>query len=58
MALFEYVVQPVHSPRNSDFDLPQRRILYVFDPTAMHSIIVKEQYIYEEADWFIKYVHR
>ena len=58
MALFEYVVQPVHSPRNSDCDLSQRRILYVFDPTAMHSIIVKDQYIYEEADWFIKCVYR
>ncbi|KAI0718780.1 cytochrome P450 [Cerioporus squamosus] len=31
-----------------------RRILYVFDPTAMHNIIVKDQYIFEEAEWFIK----
>ncbi|KAM5533780.1 hypothetical protein V8D89_012555 [Ganoderma adspersum] len=30
------------------------RMLYVFDPTAMHNIIVKDQYIYEEAAFFIK----
>ena len=32
----------------------QHRMLYVFDPTAMHNIIVKDQYIYEEAAFFIK----
>ncbi len=31
-------------------------MLYVFDPLAMHNIIVKDQYIFEEATWFIKYV--
>ncbi|KAH9885121.1 cytochrome P450 [Cubamyces lactineus] len=31
-----------------------RPMLYVFDPVALHSIILKEQYIYEEAAWFIK----
>ncbi|KAI0761511.1 cytochrome P450 [Trametes elegans] len=30
------------------------RMLYVFDPVALHSIIVKDQYVYEEAAWFIK----
>ncbi|KAI0760468.1 cytochrome P450 [Fomes fomentarius] len=30
------------------------RMLYVFDPLAMHNIIVKDQYIFEEATWFIK----
>ncbi|KAI0657085.1 cytochrome P450 [Cubamyces menziesii] len=30
------------------------RMLYVFDPIALHSIILKEQHIYEEAAWFIK----
>ncbi|EJF59817.1 cytochrome P450 [Dichomitus squalens LYAD-421 SS1] len=30
------------------------RMLFVFDPTAMHNIIVKDQYIYEEAAFFIK----
>ncbi|KAI1784550.1 cytochrome P450 [Ganoderma leucocontextum] len=30
------------------------RMLYVFDPTAMHNIIVKDQYVYEEAAFFIK----
>ncbi|KAF9011994.1 cytochrome P450 [Cyathus striatus] len=28
--------------------------LYVFDPKAMHHIVVKDQYIYEETDQFIK----
>ena len=36
----------------------QHRMLYVFDPTAMHNIIVKDQYIYEEAAFFIKWVLR
>ncbi|TFK86200.1 cytochrome P450 [Polyporus arcularius HHB13444] len=31
-----------------------RRILYVFDPTAMHNIIVKDQYVFEEASWFVR----
>ncbi|KAI0628909.1 cytochrome P450 [Trametes polyzona] len=30
------------------------RILYVFDPVALHSIIVKDQYVFEEAAFFIK----
>ncbi|KAI1794335.1 cytochrome P450 [Ganoderma leucocontextum] len=34
-----------------------RRMLYVFEPTALHHIIVKEQHIYEEAAWFIKFNH-
>ncbi|KAI0718774.1 cytochrome P450 [Cerioporus squamosus] len=31
-----------------------RRMLYVFDPMAMHNIIVKDQYVFEEAEFFIK----
>ncbi|KAI0760454.1 cytochrome P450 [Fomes fomentarius] len=31
-----------------------RKILYVYDPRAMHSIVVKDQYSYEQPDWFIK----
>ncbi|RPD61500.1 cytochrome P450 [Lentinus tigrinus ALCF2SS1-6] len=30
------------------------RMLYVFDPVALHNIIVKDQHVYEEAAWFIK----
>nr|BED42975.1 cytochrome P450 monooxygenase [Trametes versicolor] len=30
------------------------RILYVFDPVALHSIIVKDQYVFEESRFFIK----
>ncbi|KAI0754298.1 cytochrome P450 [Daedaleopsis nitida] len=30
------------------------RMLYVYDPTALHHIIVKDQYTYEEAAWFLK----
>ena len=31
----------------------QRKIVYVFDPKAMHTIAVKEQYVYDEARWFL-----
>ncbi|EIW54929.1 cytochrome P450 [Trametes versicolor FP-101664 SS1] len=31
-----------------------QKILYVFDSVAMHHIAVKEQYIYDEADWFLR----
>ncbi|EMD38349.1 hypothetical protein CERSUDRAFT_82603 [Gelatoporia subvermispora B] len=31
-----------------------QKILYVFDPTALNSIVVKDQYVYEEASFFIK----
>ncbi|KAI0718779.1 cytochrome P450 [Cerioporus squamosus] len=30
------------------------RMLFIFDPMALHSIIVKDQYVYEEAAWFIR----
>ncbi|KAI0768123.1 cytochrome P450 [Trametes elegans] len=30
------------------------RVLYVFDPSALHQILVKDQYIYEEAQYFIR----
>ncbi|KAI0760478.1 cytochrome P450 [Fomes fomentarius] len=29
------------------------QMIYVFDPVALHNIIVKEQYIFEEAAWFV-----
>ncbi|KAI0628905.1 cytochrome P450 [Trametes polyzona] len=29
------------------------RVLYVFDPLALHSIIVKDQYVFEESQWFL-----
>ncbi|RPD74082.1 cytochrome P450 [Lentinus tigrinus ALCF2SS1-7] len=31
-----------------------RKLLYIFDPKAMHTIAVKEQYIYDEAHWFLR----
>lgn len=31
--------------------------LYVWDPLAIHHIIVKDQYVYEETDMFIAYVN-
>ncbi|KAI1794332.1 cytochrome P450 [Ganoderma leucocontextum] len=31
-----------------------RKIVYVFDPKAMHTIAVKEQYVYDEARWFLR----
>ncbi|KAI0760477.1 cytochrome P450 [Fomes fomentarius] len=30
------------------------RMLYVFDPTALHHVVVKDQHIVEETAWFIK----
>ena len=36
----------------------QHRILYVWDPVALRNIVLTEQDIYEEAEWFIKYVSR
>ncbi|TFK92491.1 cytochrome P450 [Polyporus arcularius HHB13444] len=34
-----------------------RKLLYVFDPLAMHAIAVKEQYIYDEARWWLRMNH-
>ncbi|KAI0716977.1 cytochrome P450 [Earliella scabrosa] len=34
-----------------------RKILYIFDPKAMHTIAVKEQYIYDEANWWLRANH-
>ena len=31
-------------------------MLYVFDPAALHTIVVKEQHVFEEAEWFFKCV--
>ena len=31
-------------------------MLYVWDPVALHAMLIKEPYVYEEAEWFIKYV--
>ena len=33
-------------------------MLYVFDPKALHSMIVKDQYVYEESPLFLEYVYR
>ncbi|KAH9941870.1 cytochrome P450 [Epithele typhae] len=30
------------------------KMLYVFDPLAMHAIAVKEAYVYDEAQWFLR----
>ncbi|TCD71091.1 cytochrome P450-dit2 [Steccherinum ochraceum] len=34
-----------------------RPMLYVWDPKAMHSIVIKDQYTYEETDVFINFNH-
>ena len=31
-------------------------MLYVFEPAALHHVIVKEQHVFEEAAWFLKWV--
>ena len=36
--------------------ISQSEMLYVFDPLALHHIVVKEQYTYEETSTFIEYV--
>lgn len=36
----------------------QKRALYVFDPKALHSIVVKEQYVYERASFQTGYMYR
>lgn len=36
--------------------LPQDTQLYVSDPKALHHILVKDQYIYDESDMFIEQV--
>lgn len=32
-------------------------MLYVYDPKALHHILVKDQYIYEETPIFLKLSH-
>ena len=34
----------------------QGRALIVMDPKAIHNVMVKDQDVYEEADWFIQCV--
>ena len=34
-------------------DMTQRTGLYVYDPKALHQIVVKEQSVFEEPRWFI-----
>ena len=29
----------------------QERLLYVYDPKALHSIMVKDQHVYEKPSW-------
>jgi hypothetical protein len=37
-------------------DIPQDRQLYVFDPAALYSILVKDQDLYEEPPTIIRYL--
>lgn len=32
--------------------LEQEKMLYVYDPKAMHSIFVKDQHAYDQPGWF------
>ena len=36
----------------------QNKQLYITDSKALQHILVKDQYVFEEADWFIKYGFR
>ena len=49
-----YVASEESAPYNVLTPIYQRKILYVFDPRAMHNIVVKDQYSYEQPDWFIE----
>ena len=35
----------------------QHHMLYVFDPVAMHSVVVKDQHVFAEPRWLLKRVH-
>ena len=39
----------------TDVDASQRRLLYVFDPSALQSIIIKDQQYYEESSFSLTY---
>lgn len=39
----------------TSFGASQAKGLYVFDPKALNHIIVKDQMVYEEPRWFIRY---
>lgn len=39
----------------SSYQNVQNEMLYVSDPLALHHIVVKDQYIYEETSSFIEY---
>ena len=38
--------------------LVQKSMLYVYDPKALHHILVKDQYVYEETPIFLKFSSR
>lgn len=40
----------------ADIFYVKAKMLYVFDPKALHSVIVKDQYVYEESPLFVRYV--
>lgn len=56
MALSEYVESGVGHLRcaTHTFLILQVEQLIVWDPLALHHIVVKDQYTYEETDAFIK----
>lgn len=41
---------------NHDLMCLQRPIVFVSDPTALHTMIIKEEHIFEESQSFILYV--
>lgn len=42
--------------RSTDLVLFQESRLYISDPRALHSILVKDQYVFEETAQFLEYV--
>ncbi|KAI0789219.1 cytochrome P450 [Abortiporus biennis] len=49
---FQYELGEKYGPVVKLNGILGQRFLYVFDPKAMHNIIVKDQYVFQPAKWF------
>ncbi|KAJ8455901.1 hypothetical protein ONZ51_g12307 [Trametes cubensis] len=50
---FHRMLQTKYGPVSRLQSMFGRPMLCVYDPVAMHSIVLKDQHIYEEMDWFL-----
>ncbi|KAH7928032.1 cytochrome P450 [Leucogyrophana mollusca] len=51
---FHKMIREKYGPVSMFYGLFGRKLLYVFDPKAMHHILVKDQYVFEETSNFIE----